>query len=172
MHTRLIEPADAPALLEIYNPEIIETTVTFDLVAWDLEDARRWITEHEGAHVALVAIGEPDEEGPRGARDEVILGYAAIGPYRSRPAYATTVENSLYVARSARRGGVGTLLLTDLLHAAQAGGFHSVVARIVGENQASIQLHERCGFDHVGVEHEVGRKHGKWLDVVEMQILL
>ena len=86
VHTRQIELADAPALLAIYNPEIIETTVTFDLVPWTLNDARRWISDHEGAHVALVAVGGPDDDGPRGARDEVILGYAGIGPYRARAA--------------------------------------------------------------------------------------
>ncbi len=172
MHTRQIELADAPALLAIYNPEIIETTVTFDLVPWTLDDARRWISDHEGAHVALVAVGGPDDDGPRGARDEVILGYAGIGPYRARAAYATTVENSVYVARSARGRGVGQRLLTDLLAATKSGGFHAVIARIVGENATSIALHERCGFEHVGVEHEIGRKHGKWLDVVELQIIL
>ena len=170
MRTRLIEPGDAPAILGIYNPEVLETTVTFDLVAWTQEDAERFIAERSGAHLGLVCVGEG--EGVAGARGENVLGYAAIGTYRARPAYATTVEDSVYVARGARGLGVGRRLLEDLLEAAGGAGFHSVIARIVGENQSSIRLHEACGFELVGTEREVGRKHGRWLDVVELQRLL
>ena len=172
MHTRLVERADAHALAAIYNPEVIETTVTFELVPRSVDDQTAWIDEHRGAHVAIVAVGDPGDAGQKGARDETILGFASLGPFRDKAAYATTVESSVYVDRSSRAQGVGRLLLQDLLLAATAGGFHAVIARIVGENEASIQLHLRCGFEHVGVEHEVGRKHGRWLDVIELQRLL
>ena len=158
--------------MAIYNVEVLESTVTFDVIERRLDEQLEWIAEHQGAHVALVAIDPEAEEGLRGARGEVVVGFASIGPYRLRAAYATTVENSVYVARSARGGGVGRLLLEDLIEAASAVGFHSMIARIVGENAASIRLHEACGFELVGVEHEVGRKHGRWLDVVELQRLL
>jgi len=172
MHTRLVEAADAEALMAIYNTEVLETTVTFDVNPRELSEQLEWIAEHQGAHLGLVAI-EPDAtEGLRGARGEVVLGFAAIGPYRPRAAYATTVESSVYVARTARGTGVGRLLMTDLMVATAAAGFHAVIARIVGENESSIKLHLSCGFEHVGIEREVGRKHGKWLDVVELQLLL
>ena len=68
--------------------------------------------------------------------------------------------------------GIGRLLLDELLRLAAAHGFHSVIARIVGGHDASIALHAACGFELVGTEREVGRKFGRWLDVVEMQRML
>ncbi len=171
MHTRLVELDDAEALMAIYNVEIVETTTTFDLVPRDLKEQRAWIQEHQGVHGAIVAVDDSGQEGPRGARGDVIAGFASLGIFRVRAAYATTVENSVYVDQSFRGQGVGRLLLTELLSIAEQSGFHSVIARIVGENDISIALHQACGFEVVGLEREVGRKHGKWLDVIELQRL-
>jgi phosphinothricin acetyltransferase len=82
------------------------------------------------------------------------------------------VEDSVYVHRDCRRHGVGRAVLTELLDLATLHGFHAVMGRIVGGHQASIALHRSCGFELVGVEREVGRKFGRWLDVVVMQRLL
>lgn len=172
MRTRLVERADAEALLAIYNPEVIETTVTFDLVARTLDEQLAWIDAHQVTHQAIVAINEEDDLGEPGARGERIIGFAGVSPFRERPAYSTTVENSVYVHRGARGRGAGELLLRDLLRVAQESGFHSVIARIVGENAGSIRLHEKLGFTLVGTEIEVGRKHGQWLDVVEYQYVM
>ena len=78
----------------------------------------------------------------------------------------------MYVHRDRRGQGVGKLILGELLTLATTHGFHAVIARVVGDHDASIALHERCGFTFVGVEKEVGRKFGRWLDVVELQRLL
>ncbi len=172
MRTRLVEVGDAPALMNIYNPEVVETTVTFDLVPRSLEEQEDWILAHVVTHPCIVAINEDDELGELGARDERILGFALVSPFRDRPAYATTVENSVYVHRRARGRGVGEHLLRELMKTAGESGFHSMIARIVGENDGSIRLHEKCGFSLVGTEIEVGRKHGHWLDVVEYQYVL
>lgn len=172
MRARLVETADATALMAIYNPEVIETEVTFDLVPRSLEEQEAWITEHQGTHPALVAINEEDDLGEPGARGEKILGFAVVSPFRNRPAYFTTVENSVYVHRGARGRGVGEFLLRTLMNQAAEQGFHSLIARIVGENSGSIRLHEKCGFTLVGTEIEVGRKHGRWLDVVEYQYVV
>jgi len=172
MRTRLVELDDAPALMNIFNPEVVEMTVSFDLVPKSLEEQRAWILAHQGTHACLVALNDEDDLGELGARDERILGFASISAFRSRPAYSTTVENSVYVHRGARGRGVGELLLNELLSTAKESGFHSVIARIVGENGGSIRLHEKCGFSLVGTELEVGRKHGRWLDVVEYQCVL
>ena len=169
MRTRLAEVGDAPALLAIYNPEVTETTVTFDLVARTLAEQVEWIEKHRATHPCVVALNQDDDLGEVGARGERILGFAVVSPFRDRPAYATTVENSVYVLRSARGRGVGEVLLRELITTATASGFHSLIARIVGENEGSIRLHEKCGFTLVGTEIEVGRKHGQWLDVVEYQ---
>ena len=172
MRTRLVELADAPALMNIYNPEVIETTVSFDLVARNLAEQETWIQAHLATHPCLVAVNEEDEVGDAGARGELILGFALVSPFRDRPAYATTVENSVYVHRLARGRGVGERLLRQLVATAGESGFHSLIARIVGENGGSIRLHEKCGFTLVGTEIEVGRKHGQWLDVVEYQYVI
>ena len=173
VRTRPVEIDDASALLAIYNPEVTGTTVTFDLVPRTIEEQEDWIGRHQGAHRAIVAVVDDDPSiGHAGARGERVVGFASFGPYRHRAAYATTVEDSVYVDRAARGMGAGRRLLDDLLALAAGAGFHSVIARIVGENVPSIELHQRCGFVLVGVEREVGRKHGKWLDVVELQRLL
>ena len=105
------------------------------------------------------------------AGDEVV-GFGSLSAYRDRPAYATTVEDSVYVHRDWRERGVGRRLLEELLRLAGDHGFHTVVARIVGDHEASIGLHRACGFTLVGTEREVGRKFGRWLDVVELQRML
>jgi L-amino acid N-acyltransferase YncA len=172
MRTRLVEIEDATALMNILNPEVVELSISFELVPKSLEEQREWIREHQATHLCLVAVNTDDDLGEIGARNERILGFASVSPFRERPAYATTVENSVYVHRGARGRGVGERLLNDLLATAKNSGFHSVIARIVGENASSIRLHEKCGFILVGTEVEVGRKHGRWLDVVEYQYVM
>ena len=158
---RLARPEDAGAIRAIYNREVTGSTVTFDLVPRTLEAQHAWLAAHAGAHPAVVAV-----------RDGAILGFGSLSPYRPRPAYATTVEDSVYVHHDARRQGVGAAILGELVRVATTHGFHAVMARIVGGHEASIQVHRKCGFELVGVEKEVGRKYGRWLDVVLMQLLL
>jgi phosphinothricin acetyltransferase len=156
---RLVERRDADAVRSIYNAEVGETTVTFDLVPRTLDEQIEWIDDHTGARPAIVAVDDAGE----------VIGFGSLSPFKERPAYATTVEDSVYVRRDRRGEGVARALLEELLRLAAEYGFHSVIARIVGGHEASIALHERCGFTIVGTEREVGRKFGRWLDVVEMQ---
>jgi L-amino acid N-acyltransferase YncA len=160
--TRLAEPRDAEATRAIYNVEVASSTVTFDLVPRTTAEQLAWIEEHSGGHPAIVAVGD----------DGTVVGFGSLSPYRPRPAYAPTVEDSVYVHRDRRGAGVGKLLLTDLVTLARDHGFHSVIARIVGDHDASIALHRACGFEQIGREQEVGRKFGQWLDVVLMQRML
>jgi phosphinothricin acetyltransferase len=152
---------DAEAILRIYNAEVTGSTVTFDLVPRTAEEQVTWLVQRSGAYAALVA--EVDGQ---------VLGFASLSPYRDRPAYITTVEDSVYVDRDVRGGGVGRALLEALVETARAHGFHTVIARIVAGHEASIALHRGAGFEEVGTEREVGRKLGRWLDVVVMQLLL
>ena len=161
LSVRLARPEDAEAIRRIYNREVTGSTVTFDLVPRSVEEQQRWMEQHSGAHPALVA----DDGG-------VVVGFASLSPYRSRPAYSTTVEDSVYVDAAHRGRGVGRLLLSEALDLAATSGFHAVMARIVGTHEASIGLHRACGFELVGIEREVGRKFGRWLDVALMQRLL
>jgi L-amino acid N-acyltransferase YncA len=160
--TRLAERRDAEAIRAIYNVEVAESTVTFDLVPRSLDDQVEWIDEHSGAHPAVVAVDEAEE----------IVGFGSLSPFKRRPAYAPTVEDSVYVRRDRRGEGIGRLLLDELLRLAVDHGFHSVMARIVGNHEASIALHVACAFEVVGTERAVGRKFGRWLDVIELQRML
>lgn len=160
---RLATMDDAEAIRDIYNHEVLGSTVTFDLVPRTLEDQQAWLDEHSGAHPAIVATD--DDRG-------TVCGFGSLSPYRPRPAYRTTVEDSVYVHRGYQGQGVGKGILTELVQLAGAHGFHALIARIVGGHEASIGLHRSCGFEQIGVEREVGRKFGKWLDVVLMQHLV
>ena len=180
MRIRLAELADAEAIRGIYNVEVLESTNTFDMVPRTRAEQEAWILEHSGVHPALVATEPPEPMEPAGhtgpgrvgANGEIILGFGSLSSFRERSGYSATAEDSVYVDRAQRGKGVGKALLAELLVLASAHGFHSVIARIAGHNETSIGLHEAAGFELVGVEREVGRKHRQWLDVVELQRLL
>jgi phosphinothricin acetyltransferase len=174
MRIRLAEVADAEAIRTIYNVEVLHSINTFDMVPRTRTEQEAWIREHSGVYPAVVATepGGPDRTGPAGARGEIVLGFGSLSPFRERSGYSATAENSIYVDRSQRGRGIGRALLAELLVLASAHGFHSLVARIAGHNETSIGLHTAAGFELVGVEREVGRKHRQWLDVVELQRLL
>ncbi len=159
---RLARHADAEAIRVIYNREVTESTNTFDLVPRSLGEQEQWLARHAGVHPALVA---EDDSGQ-------VVGFGSLGPYRNRPAYATTVEDSVFVRPDRQRQGIGRAVLAELVRLATTHGFHAVIGRIVDGNQASVALHRACGFELVGVEREVGRKFGRWLDVVVMERLL
>lgn len=160
----LLRPAildDAEAIRSIYNVEVETSTVTFDLVPRSESDQRAWLSDRSGAHAVIVA-----------ELDRRIVGYGALSPWRDRPAYSTSVEDSVYVDRDHHGRGIGRALLDELVSRAQGHGFHAMFARIVGDHEASIGLHQRAGFEVVGHEREVGRKFGRWLDVIVMERLL
>jgi phosphinothricin acetyltransferase len=161
MLLRLATLDDAGPIREIYNLEVTTSTATFDLVPRSLEDQRAWQAARSGAHAVLVA-----ELGGE------VVGFGSLSQWRDRPAYSTTVEDSVYVHRGHHGAGVGTALLTELVATATAHGFHACMARIVGGHEASIALHRSCGFEIVGTEREVGRKFNRWLDVVLMERML
>jgi len=162
LHLRSARLDDAEAIREIYNLEVTTSTVTFDLEPRSLEAQQRWLADRAGAYSAVVAVDGDDE----------VVGFGSLSKYKERPAYATSVEDSVYVDVRHHGQGIGRALLAGLVDAAQASGFHAVFARIVGGHEASIRLHTALGFDVVGTEREVGRKFGKWLDVVVMEKLL
>ena len=158
---RHASPADAEAIRAIYNYEIENETATFDLVPRSLEDQLAWQNARSGAFCVFVAELDGD-----------VVGFGALSPYKERPAYRTTVEDSVYVRRDLARHGIGRAILAHLLQTAADGGFHSVMARITTLSEGSIALHSALGFQLVGIEREVGRKFNKWLDVALMQYLI
>lgn len=161
MDLRLATLDDAEAIRAIYNVEVTTSTVTFDLVPRSLEDQQQWQMARSGAHAVIVA-----------EIDGTVAGFGSLSPWRDRPAYSTTVEDSIYIHRDRRGMGIGTALLGELVSMATAHGFHACMARIVGGHEASIALHRAGGFEVVGTEREVGRKFNRWLDVVLMERML
>lgn len=161
---RRVTRRDAAGILAIHNEVVTRSTAIFDILPRSLEDQVQWVADHSGGHPAIVAVENSEPED--------IVGFASLSSFRARPAYAPTVEDSVYVREDRHGRGHGRALLDELLVLAADGGFHSVIARIADHNEHSIALHEACGFEMVGVEREVGRKFGRWLDVVEMQHLL
>lgn len=150
--------ADLTALTDIYNHYVLETPITFDTAVFTPEERRPWLLSHleDGRHRLIVA-------GPENSQR--ILGYAASSAFRAKPAYGTSVEVSVYLAPDAGGRGVGTLLYKALFEALAGEDLHRAYAGIVPPNEASLRLHERFGFRHVGTYREVGRKFGRYWDV-------
>jgi L-amino acid N-acyltransferase YncA len=151
---------DLPAITDIYNQAIINTTATFDIGARTPDEQRSWFEKHSQKYPLLVAL-----EGNK------IVGWASMTAWSDRLAYADTAEISLYVDEKYRGKGVGRKLSEAILKAGREGGLHTAIARIVEGNDASIHLAESFGFEHIGVMREAGKKFGRLLDVYMMQII-
>ena len=151
-------PADAEALAAIYNEGIADRVATFETRPRRAEDARAWIG---GRLPCVVAV-----------RDGAVVGFARVGPYSDREAYAGVGDHGVYVARAARGEGIGRLLLDAICRAAEAAGLHKLTSRIFSDNAASIAAHEAAGFVVVGVQRRHGRLDGEWRDCVVVERLL
>ncbi len=153
-------PADIPAITHIYAHAVRHGTASFELEAPDeAEMLRRQRALLDGGYPYLVA-----------EVDGVVAGYAYAGPYRARPAYRFSVENSIYVAPDAHRRSIGRALLDRLIAECEARGYRLMIAVIGDSAQApSIELHRAAGFRLVGALEGVGYKFDRWLDTVLMQ---
>lgn len=157
----LIRPAteaDAPRLLDIYRPYVEHTAVSFELEPPALDVFAARIAKSLAGWAWLVA-----------ERDGAVAGYAYGTVHRERAAYAKTAETGVYLDEAHHGRGVGTALYTELLQVLAARGFHRAVAGITLPNPASVALHERFGFERIGVYKEVGFKFGRWHDTVWYQ---
>ncbi len=157
---RAATAADIPAITAIYDHAVRHGTASFELDPPDAaEMARRRQTLVDAGFPYLAAEA-----------DGTVAGYAYAGPYRPRPAYRWSVEDSVYVAPALQRRGVGRTLLARLLVEAEQRGFRQMIAVIGDSAQApSIELHRAAGFHHIGTVENVGHKFGRWLDTVLMQ---
>lgn len=152
--------SDAPAISGIYAHYVRNSSVTFEVDPPDYaEIERRMADVHARDLPYLVAEVE-----------SAVIGYAYAVPYRPRPAYRFTVEDSIYLHPSHTGRGTGRLLLSALLDACEQWGARQMVAVIGGsDNLASVAMHEKLGFRHVGVLQSVGFKFNRWHDSVLMQ---
>lgn len=163
--TVLIRPAfagDCAAITAIYGHAVIHGTASWELEPPDLAEMLR-------RREAILAGGYPYLVAERAG---AVLGYAYASAYRPRPAYRTTVEDSVYISSDAQRQGVGTALLSALITDCTARGFRQMIG-IVGDGHGgaagSLRLHEAFGFALVGIARNVGWKHGRWLDQMILQ---
>jgi phosphinothricin acetyltransferase len=157
---RKCEPGDVPAIQRIYAHHVLHGLASFELDPPDeAEMARR--------RQNILAAGYPYFVAER---DGEILGYGYAGPYRTRPAYRFTAENSVYIRHDLARQGIGRRLLAALIAACESQGLRQLVA-VIGDsaNHASIELHRAAGFAMIGTIRGSGYKSGRWVDTVLMQ---
>ncbi len=155
--------ADLPVITEIYAEEVAVGTASFEVVPPDEAEMTARFLRLTGDRFPYVVA----------ERGEKVLGYGYVGPYRPRPAYRHTVEDSIYLAVEARSQGIGGALLRRLIDETIVLGFRQMVA-VIGDsaNDASVRLHKAAGFELIGTLRDVGFKHGRWLDTVIMQLAL
>ena len=155
-----VTSADIPAITRIYAHAVEYGTASFELTPPDEAEMARRMDELVSRKFPYLAA----------ELDGALAGYAYAAPYRARPAYRFTVENSVYVAHDLHRRGVGKALLEALIEACTKGGFRLMIA-VIGDSRqaASIGVHEATGFKHVGIFENVGYKFDRWIDTVLMQ---
>jgi L-amino acid N-acyltransferase YncA len=151
---RELREADWPAVVAVYGEGIRTGNATFETAA------PGWAEWDAGHLVASRLVAELEGE---------VVGWAALVPYSSRSCYAGVAEDSVYVAERARRRGIGRLLLSELVAQADRAGFWTLQAGIFPENEASLWLHEACGFRRVGIRRRIGQLDGVWRDVVLLE---
>jgi phosphinothricin acetyltransferase len=148
---------DIEALVHLYNRYIEETTITFDIEPYTVEHRREhWLSHYQssGRHRLLVA-----------ECDEKVIGYASSSQFRTKAAYDTSVETSIYLDMSFHTKGVGTQLYAALFDVLSREDIHRAYAGITIPNDVSVAIHRKFGFEQVGLFKEVGRKFGKYWDV-------
>jgi phosphinothricin acetyltransferase len=153
---RAAQPADLSALTDIYNHYVGSSAVTFDTTQFTVGARQEWFSHYAttGPHRLLVAVDGDD-----------VVGYATSSPFRPKPAYATSVETSVYLRHDATGRGLGTMLYHALFAALAGQDVHRAYAGVALPNDASVALHERLGFREVGTFLEVGHKLGRYWDV-------
>ena len=153
---RHAEPRDAAGLNEIYNHYVVTSAISFELTPTTEAERIAWLAEHPPSGPHRVVVAE---------RRGRVIGFASSSRYREREAYATSIETSVYVADGSTGRGIGTSLYDFLFAALVEEDLHRACAGITMPNPASVALHRRFGFEHVGTFSEQGRKFGRYWDV-------
>lgn len=153
---------DLPAIRDIYNDAVLNTTAIWNEQLVDLANRQAWFTARQAQRYPILVAVDNDE----------VTGYASFGDWRPFEGYRYSVEHSVYVRNDQRGKGLGPRLMQALIERARTGGKHVMVAAIESSNQASLRLHERLGFMTTGQMPQVGIKFGRWLDLTFMQLTL
>ena len=161
MTLRRAHAEDDAQIAAIWNDAVACPSLTTDTEPRTPEAQRAWRARHGDDHPVIVAV-DGDE----------VLAYGSLSPYRDKPAFHATVEDSVYVKAGRRGAGLGSLVLAELLLQARERGHHALMARIVADNEPSRRLHARLGFALVGIERATAFKHARYHDIAIMQKLL
>lgn len=153
---------DAAAIAEIYNEAVINTVAIWNDETVSTDNRIAWLEEHWNKGYPVFVATLNDE----------VAGYATFSDFRNFDGFRCTVENSIYVHPHFQGRGIGGALLAATIDAAREAGKHVLVAAIEGSNAGSIALHEKYGFERVGLLPQVGTKFGRWLDMLLMQVML
>jgi L-amino acid N-acyltransferase YncA len=161
-HTRLrpATEADLAAINDIYNHYVLHSTCTYQEEPEPMDSRCAWFARHGEKHPVIVVE----------TRGQVTC-WGSLSTYHARSAYRNTVENSVYVHHQHHRSGVGSMLLQELIGRAWKLGHHAIIAGIDADQAASVALHTKFGFVKVGQLKQVGFKHGRWLDVIYMELM-
>lgn len=162
MHLRPATLADLPTINDIYNHYVLHSTCTYQTVPSTPEERLAWFTSRTPQHPVRVLTD------PSGT----VIGWHSLTPFKTREAYARTVENSLYLRHDLLGQGLGKLMLADQLAIAAALNHRAILAVICSSQTPSLKLHERHGFTPAGLLKEVGYKFDRWLDIAILQKLI
>jgi len=158
---RSARPADLDSINAIFNHYVVHSTCVWTTTPCSEAERLAWYAEHDTSMPVLVA-----ESGGR------VVGWGALGSFRTAYTLAGTLEDSVYVHHDFHRRGIGSQLLSELIAAARREGLRSLLANISGDQAPSIRLHEKFGFQKVAHLRQVGRKFNQWFDAVYLQLLL
>ena len=154
---------DVSPCLTIYNYEVVNGVATLDLEPRTLPEWQEWFDAHKTSEHCIFV----------GLMDDVVVGYASLSPYRTKDAFKSTVELSIYIHQDHRGKGVASKLMAHILeHAKENDTLHTVVSVITAGNEGSTKLHSRFGFTYCGLTPEVGFKHGKYQDTETYALLV
>ncbi|WP_285421606.1 GNAT family N-acetyltransferase [Pseudomonas sp. efr-133-TYG-23] len=153
---------DLPAIRDIYNDAVRNTTAIWNEQPVDLANRLAWFNALQAQGYPILVAVENDE----------VTGYSSFGDWRPFEGFRYSVEHSVYVRNDQRGKGLGPRLMQVLIERARSAGKYVMVAAIESGNQASIRLHERLGFVTTGQMPQVGIKFGRWLDLTFMQLAL
>jgi phosphinothricin acetyltransferase len=160
VHLRDISASDLDSITAIYREAVLSGVASYEITPPDSQEMATRLSAITGQGYPYIAA--VDENG-------MLLGYAYVSSFRTRPAYRWMVEDSIYLAPAARGKGIGKALLAELISRCTALGFRQMVAVIGGADPASIALHRSSGFEETGLLKGSGYKHGRWLDTMLMQ---
>jgi L-amino acid N-acyltransferase YncA len=156
---RDVRLSDAQAIADIYSHHVLTGTATFEMVPPTVAETASKIEKILAQKAVFLVIEVNDG----------VSGYAYANPFRDRPAYMMTCEDSIYLHPEHMGKGLGSQLLSALIDAAETAGFRQIIAVVGGGEPASVAIHAKFGFEHRGTMKSVGRKFGRWLDTVYMQ---